>query len=256
MRNTASPAQTGGSKKRASFDTELVMQGLRYWCVCYLARHELPFRAYYGLHRDCSKLVISQETDVVIEGFPRCGNTFAAIAFAMAQSEPVRLAHHLHAQVQIQKAIQWRIPVLVLTRDPVSAVASFVTREPDVTVSQALIQYGRFYRYVLACLENVVIADFHEITTNYAAVIQRLNARFGKVFKPYANSEEEDAKVFASIDALNKVVESGDWSKAARPLSVRKESLDAAARKVALHPLVPEMTDLHRRFLAQPMPSR
>jgi hypothetical protein len=57
---------------------------------------------------------VSRTTQLVIEGYPRLGNTFAVVAFLQAQKEDVRIAHHLHAPAQVIRAARWRIPTIVL----------------------------------------------------------------------------------------------------------------------------------------------
>ncbi len=69
---------------------------------------------YFGLYRllrtrqDLSRAVTSNK-QVVIEGFPRSGNSFARRASIMAQNETfdaTRIAHHLHVPAQVVRAAQ------------------------------------------------------------------------------------------------------------------------------------------------------
>ena len=50
------------------------------------------------------RAVVGPDTELVIEGFPRTANTFAVFAFQTAQARPVRVAHHLHAPIQVTVA--------------------------------------------------------------------------------------------------------------------------------------------------------
>jgi hypothetical protein len=61
----------------------------------------LPLAAGFRRAYDGSRKAVGRETEVVIEGFPRCGNSFAFAAFALAQPHPVHIAHHLHAPAQV-----------------------------------------------------------------------------------------------------------------------------------------------------------
>src|SRR5262245_32533170 len=61
---------------------------------------------------------VFRDTEAIIEGFPRSANTFAATAFQLAQTKPVRVAHHLHVPSQIIAGARWGIPTIVLVRDP------------------------------------------------------------------------------------------------------------------------------------------
>src|SRR2546421_9409717 len=89
--------------------------------------------------------VVSHDTELVIEGFPRTANTFTVFAFQMAQAAPVRVAHHLHAPAQVIFAARRGIPVLVLVRPPEDAVLSLASWSPYVSLGQALAAYARFY---------------------------------------------------------------------------------------------------------------
>src|SRR5262245_54574684 len=63
-------------------------------------RRQLQHSDKWGIQPERNGPVF-RDTDAVIEGFPRSANTFAAAAFALAQTTPVRLAHHLHVPSQI-----------------------------------------------------------------------------------------------------------------------------------------------------------
>ena len=99
---------------------------------------------YYNVYKmrgGFPHLAVNHTTQLVIEGFPRSGNTFSVIAFEHAQREAVRIAHHLHVPAQIIRAARWQIPSIVLIRDPVDAVASLLIRHPAMSASRALVYY-------------------------------------------------------------------------------------------------------------------
>jgi len=60
---------------------------------------------------------ITGETEVVIDGFPRSGNTFAVVAFRQAQSRRVSVAHHGHVPALAIEAHRRGVPALVLIRE-------------------------------------------------------------------------------------------------------------------------------------------
>ena len=72
-------------------------------------------------HRGSAEYCVSRDTEIVIEGFGRAGNTFAWLAFASAQQRPVRVAHHTHAAAQVIAAVRLNIPALVVVRSPADA---------------------------------------------------------------------------------------------------------------------------------------
>src|SRR4029079_11860657 len=109
----------------------------------------LPFarRKYPGP----SPEVISDETEVVIDGYTRSASTFAVYAFQVAQPRPVRLAHHLHAPAQLLEAARRGLPAILVIREPRGAVLSQVVREPGVDLLDAVWAYSRFYESLEPC---------------------------------------------------------------------------------------------------------
>lgn len=147
----------------------------------------LPFarRKYPGP----SPEVIGPETELVIDGYTRSATTFAVYALQLSQANPVRLAHHLHAPAQLIEAARRGVPALVLIREPQGAVLSQVVREPWVTVSGALIAYSRFYTCLVPYRDRFVVGEFEQVTTDFGAVVRRLNTRFGTSFAEFAHTE-------------------------------------------------------------------
>lgn len=125
---------------------------------------------------------VDASTDLVIEGFQRSANSYAVRAFEAAQPEPLRLAHHAHLSSQIVCAVRWQKPVLLLIREPVDTIASYVAVWPRTPVATALEAYLAFYQRILPLLPHCLVADFDTVTGNFGAVIARLNARYGTKF--------------------------------------------------------------------------
>jgi hypothetical protein len=163
---------------------------------------------YFGLYRllrtrqDLTRAV-SPDKLVVIEGFPRSGNSFARRAFIMAQGEGfdvTRIAHHLHVPAQVVLADRWGIPTLVLIRRPKDAVVSLVIRDP-ISVDQALRYYISFYETAEKFRDAYVLGRFEDVTEDFGSVIQRLNDKFGTTFSLFRHHEENVNELFAGMDA-------------------------------------------------------
>jgi hypothetical protein len=147
----------------------------------------MPFarRKYPGTNPD----VVGPHTQVVIDGYTRSATTFAVYAFQLAQSEPVRLAHHLHAPAQLVVAAKMGIPVIALIRRPEDAILSQVIREPGVSIRGALAAYARFYRRLMPYRVGMIAGEFDEITNDLGAITRRVNERFGTSFEEFRTSE-------------------------------------------------------------------
>src|SRR3954470_18526610 len=149
----------------------------------------LPFagRKYPGP----SPRVIDGDTEVVIDGYTRSASTFAVHAFQVAQREPVRLAHHLHAPAQLMEAARRGLPTIMVIREPRGAVLSQVVREPGVDVLDALWAYSRFHESLASRRHAFVVADFDQVTHDFGAVVTRMNARYGTSYGVFDGSAED-----------------------------------------------------------------
>jgi hypothetical protein len=145
------------------------------------------------------------DTELVIEGFGRAGNTFAWLAFRSAQPRPVRLAHHTHAAAQVITAVRWGVPTLVIVRAPdESALAHMVLR--GVSARSALVAWIRYHRRVMTVRHGFVAAAFDDVTHAYGAVLRRVNEAFGTTFGVFEHTDENQARVFDEISERNRAL--------------------------------------------------
>jgi hypothetical protein len=215
----------------------------REWARRYVGRHPFLFYNLYRLKPSYRDLLVDRSTQMVIEGFPRSGNTFAVVAFEQAQRESVRVAHHLHMPAQVMRAARWGIPTLLLARKPTDAALSWVIREPWVPIRQALKHYVSFYEKAAEYRDAFVVGFFEEVTRDYGAVLERVNARFGTRFSSFVHSEDNVKRVFDRIEELHRAKRGGrlDEKQIAHPSAV-KAGLKDALRKELEAPEVRNLT--------------
>ena len=178
---------------------------------------------------------VDRNTEIVIEGFPRCGNTFAVFAFRQAQNRLRNIAHHCHSSPQILAAARRKIPALVLVRDPHGAATSYLVRCPYLTAGQVLKQYVRYHQQVRFYSNSFVVATFDEITTDFGAVVRRVNEKFDTDFDEFEHSEENVAECFRQLDEFNKTESKDPAVRVAwinRPTAAKKALKLEAARKI------------------------
>lgn len=178
--------------------TAIARYRIRNWLGLYPALF-LPAMGVFG-SRPSRAATVGQDTELVIEGFPRSANTFAQVAFEMAQKHPVKLAHHVHVPAQIIYAVQRRIPVLVLLRNPEDAVMSLMVHTPWVPAAEALAVYHQFHQRILPYSDGFVAATFEQVTADYGLVIRRLNAKFHSEFGVFDHTQENMDRCFQIID--------------------------------------------------------
>jgi hypothetical protein len=143
--------------------------------------------------------VIGPTTELVIDGYTRSACTFAVYALQLAQDRPVRLAHHLHAPAQLVEAARRAIPALLVIREPKGAILSQLVREPNVDMRDALMAYARFHALLAPYRDRLEVGEFGEVTTDFGAVIRRLNRRFGTSFAVFDHTEENSREAFELI---------------------------------------------------------
>jgi hypothetical protein len=147
---------------------------------------------------------IRDETEVVIEGFPRSGNTFAVAAFHLAQlPKDVKIAHHAHVPAQLVQAVRLGLPAVVLVREPEECVLSLVVRDPSLGVGGALRGWVRFHAPLVAVRARLVVATFEEATTDMGGIVRRVNERFGTSFRAFDPTPE-------NLDRVRVLIERGD----------------------------------------------
>jgi len=158
-------------RSRPYSDERLAVFRFEKWLQTHAGKHPAAFYALYRLARKDQARVVTPETELVIEGFPRSANSFARVAFNRAQKGTVRIATGLHVPAQVIRAARWRIPTLVLIRRPKDAVLSFAIRDP-ISVEQALRYYLSFYETVEGYSGAYVLGTFEEVTGDFGRVIR------------------------------------------------------------------------------------
>jgi hypothetical protein len=206
----------------------------REWARRYLGRHPFLFYNFYRMRPSYRHLLVDRRTQIVIEGFPRSGNTFAVVAFQQAQPESVRIAHHLHMPAQVVLAAQWGIPTLLLVRKPTDAALSWVIREPGVPIRQALKHYVSFYEKAAQYRDALVVGFFEEVTRDYGTVLERVNAKFGTEFSSFVHSEDNVRCVFDHIDEVHRARRGGrlDEKVITHPSAVKAGLKDALKKEL------------------------
>lgn len=145
-------------------------------------------------------VVLNEDTDLLIEGYPRSANSFSVAAFEMAQGGRARVAHHIHAPAHVISAVRSGIPALVLIREPEEAALEMVIARPSRTVRQALRGWIRFYGPLLRFSGDLVVGPFSQVTVDFGTVIRRVNRRFGTSFQEFAHTEESVRACFLAMD--------------------------------------------------------
>jgi hypothetical protein len=141
------------------------------------------------------KRLVRRSTQIVIEGYWRCGNHFATYAFMVAQGGQADVAHHFHAPAQLMLAARWGVPAVLLIREPVEAVASATVFLENEDPRPLLVFYNTFHKCLASYADRLVVADFPVTVGDFGAVIEAVNAKFGTSYLTFDSTPEQLAEV-------------------------------------------------------------
>lgn len=209
---------------------------LRYEIADRLRAHPwpyLPLVRWWRRDAEGRPKAVTRDTRLVLEGYPRSGNTFARIAFETSQPSPVRLAHHLHAPAQVLAAARYGIPCLVLIREPDEAVLSQVVREPRLSLGQTLRSYARFHEAILPVRASFVLARFETVTGDFGRAIEAVNRKFGTGFATAADTDAdaESERIRARVDRHDAALGKPEHRRG-RPTAVRDAAKDSLRERL------------------------
>lgn len=178
----------------------------RHECAEWVARHRLVFLALSRIRG--RRHAVCDGTRIVIEGFPRSGNSFAVRAFHAA-NPGVAVASHTHAGAQVSEAVRRRLPTIVLLRDPEQAVRSLLVRRPELSAARVIRSYVEYYELVARRFDGLIISPFSEVTQAFGRTIERANQRFGTDFRPFLGTPEASEAIFRAMDEFNRAAWGG-----------------------------------------------
>lgn len=121
---------------------------------------------------------ITSATDLVIEGFPRSGNTFCAESFRLISDEHFGVASHVHHVAQVKEAVRRKVPTIIVVREPVACLASYLLGGPHATVRGVLKEYIAYHEGLSRVISSCMVVDFSDLTSDIDSVIDRANRLF------------------------------------------------------------------------------
>jgi hypothetical protein len=194
-------------------------------------------------------------TALVIEGFPRSGNTFGVAAFRIANGPGPHLGRHLHGAPHLLRAKRLGIPAVALVRAPEDAVASYLVRRPGLHAEDALVEYLDFYRTAWPARDAFVVALFDDVTRDFGTVIDRVNQRFGTSFARYEATADNEAASFSLVEEMNRQESRGevDETKVGRPSaerSARKAGIAASLERPRAARRLGQARELYEQYVA------
>lgn len=205
---------------------------------------------------------LRDETEIVIEGFPRSGNTFAMFALKHAERQAGRevvVSSHVHTPSAVKAAVALHYPTMLVIRPPLDAVVSLLIAAPHVPFAAAINEWHHHHRELIPYRDGFVVATFEEVTSDFGAVTQAVNERFGTSFACYQPTPANDEAVFAAIEHNHAVLHGGTENVVPRPSALRaaeKQWLLEQLAAPALADAIAEAQVVYDQLTAPAAPSR
>lgn len=190
-----------------------------------MGRNRLLYPIFKLKKKPQAKL-ITKDTQLVIEGLQRSGNTFMVAYFKLTNPDAV-ISSHYHFLSQIVIATKKELPTIVLIRNPKDTIPSFMMRDPGVSPKYILKYTKLFFQALQKYKDRVVISDFTETITKPHRVIEKINKKFGTNFNhPVVDEQlqERIAQLVEEMDKISRNEEQVDEMMVSRPSDVREES--------------------------------
>lgn len=167
----------------------------------------------YRLGDKAISRVVHPNTELVIEGFQRCANSFAVQAFRSVNdsNQKMRIATHLHSPANVLQALRFKIPSMVLIRDPDEALVSWLalaiqlgklpeqSLRPENQLKRMQYwtqRYTEFYQQLMPVRASIVINDFKEVVSDFGQCIDQLNQKFQTTFQRFEHTSATEAEIF------------------------------------------------------------
>jgi DNA-binding transcriptional regulator PaaX len=134
------------------------------------------------------------------------------------------------------------------------AISSYLLWNHRATPRRASRAYLDFYRTLAPYADYFVVAEFHQVTSDFGAVMARVNDRFGTAFSEFRHTPESVRECFAAIERDSRLRRGDlDESLVARPSEVRAETARQIRRAIS-HALtdraLAELHDVYAEYTA------
>lgn len=149
---------------------------------------------------------LTEFTDLVVEGFPRSGNTFTVFALEDASGHELTIASHVHQPSQVKHTLARGIPTVLVIRDPVSALASYLVYDQRFSASTVIGEYCSYHRELVPYADRLLICEFDEVTSHMPSVIDRINRRYSLQIPPFDDEASNVKEVMARIEWRHQLV--------------------------------------------------
>ena len=138
-------------------------------------------------------------TDLVIEGYPRSGNSYLFVAIKKTNPE-LKISSHTHSIANVKRAITYKKKVVILIRSPLEAVSSILIFHKNLSIALALKDYYVFYDFVLRNKNKFLIIDSNRMFKDKEYLVKKIKEIMKIKTK---NISINDKEIFKSLKKEN-----------------------------------------------------
>lgn len=186
----------------------MIKKSLERLPFCYLSLLRFKRRKHWSV-----AWVATPEHDLVIEGFPRSANSFAFHAFAEANGSELRIGTHTHSPAQVVQAARWKIPTMVLVRDPVGAVTGLISFDRQLRrqagfegveapspyeIRRTVKRWEWFHSRIVPVRGRIFVANFQEVIQDFESVSKRFVQYSGRTWQHYDPQTVSEEKLLGA----------------------------------------------------------
>lgn len=201
----------------------------------YRFKNSVFYLTFIRLNNRYKDIVVGNDSDFVVEGFPRSANTFASelIEKVSSPTKP-KLARHVHSKAQIITGVKKGIPTILLVREPKYAIASLLIKscagssikEMERQVPNFVYYYRSFYSGLINYKDKIVVLEFDRLVSDPRKSIQEINRFFLLNLESGFNNEVMTNNILHLIKAKNSRKVGYDVKQLAVPSTEKKELQD------------------------------
>jgi hypothetical protein len=219
----------------------------------------LDTRSFLGLSPRCFALVqrlsptrriqnlVGRNTDLCFEAPSGSGNSYFVNGFRKINPD-VCVAHHHHVAAQVARGVLFKIPTVVILRDPIACVVSRTSFWKDpILIGPVFRQWIRFFQVVEQVQNHVLIVTFESVTKKPEEVIKAINSHFDTNFDSRFPEMEQIAEDMNRVYAR---YTGGLEQNNPNLPSAEKKAVKACFRsRVTAHPLAQPAYELYSRLV-------
>lgn len=122
------------------------------------------------------KELVTNKTDLTIEGFPRSANSFLEAAINRSAAQQLRISHHVHSRANVYRSIKLKVPTVVLFRNPVDAVVSYLEECDGAYKNPILLfrEYNIFYNKMPFSNPYLKYVSFEDVVKNTSKTVESI----------------------------------------------------------------------------------